>query len=172
MDNQQDAARRCKCDLTAVSRTVQKEGPNQGRTFWTCPNSENARCGFFEWDDGVDNGNAAASGSSLRPARVGESSTPGASGSNACYKCGAAGHFASGMLPSTVLIAATPFDSCRLSMVACTNPGSQARSQTVVPSGGGSSRSCFKCGEEGHFSNGEPLCGDEVQVSVTDYPSL
>ncbi|EJU05529.1 prokaryotic type I DNA topoisomerase [Dacryopinax primogenitus] len=44
-------ARRCKCDLTAVSRTVVKEGPNRGRIFWTCPNSENARCTFFEWDD-------------------------------------------------------------------------------------------------------------------------
>ncbi|QRW00673.1 DNA topoisomerase 1 [Ceratobasidium sp. AG-Ba] len=29
-----DNDRRCNCKLTAVQRTVQKEGPNKGRTFW------------------------------------------------------------------------------------------------------------------------------------------
>lgn len=43
--------RRCKCDMTAIQRTVTKDGVNKGRVFWTCPNSEKARCGFFEWDD-------------------------------------------------------------------------------------------------------------------------
>ncbi|KAG9125830.1 DNA topoisomerase, partial [Ceratobasidium sp. 392] len=46
-----DDDRRCNCKLTAVQRTVQKDGPNKGRMFWVCPNSEKARCGFFEWDD-------------------------------------------------------------------------------------------------------------------------
>ncbi|KAG9024460.1 DNA topoisomerase [Tulasnella sp. JGI-2019a] len=123
-----DATRRCKCELTAVSRTVNKEGPNQGRTFWTCPNSENARCGFFEWDDGVGNTNAVASGS--RPYRGAESGATGL-GSNACFKCGESGHFAN----------------------ACPNNGTQGRSQTLVASSGGGDRACFKCGEEGHFSN-------------------
>ncbi len=41
----------CQCDMTAVQKTVVKEGPNQGRTFWVCPNSEKARCKYFEWDD-------------------------------------------------------------------------------------------------------------------------
>lgn len=39
--------------MTAVEKTVSKEGPNKGRTFWTCPNSEHARCQFFEWGDGI-----------------------------------------------------------------------------------------------------------------------
>ena len=37
--------------MTPVQRTVTKEGVNKGRLFWVCPNSEKARCGFFEWDD-------------------------------------------------------------------------------------------------------------------------
>jgi hypothetical protein len=44
----------CNCDMTPVTRMVNKEGPNKGRTFWTCPNSEQARCGFFQWADGLD----------------------------------------------------------------------------------------------------------------------
>lgn len=51
---------RCGCDLQAVSRTVVKEGPNVGRKFWTCPNNENARCGFFQWEDGDQGHNNAA----------------------------------------------------------------------------------------------------------------
>ena len=43
--------RRCDCDLTAVRKTTQKEGPNKGRDFWACPSSKNAKCGFFEWAD-------------------------------------------------------------------------------------------------------------------------
>lgn len=50
-DSDGPPTKRCKCDLTAVERTVNKEGPNKGRTFWTCPNSEHARCQFFEWGD-------------------------------------------------------------------------------------------------------------------------
>ncbi|KAI0295814.1 DNA topoisomerase [Multifurca ochricompacta] len=40
----------CHCDLTAVLRTVKKEGSNQGKQYWSCPNSQAAACGFFEWD--------------------------------------------------------------------------------------------------------------------------
>ncbi|KAF8499652.1 DNA topoisomerase [Russula emetica] len=41
----------CQCYLTAVLKTVKKEGPNQGKTYWSCPSSEVAACKFFEWDD-------------------------------------------------------------------------------------------------------------------------
>lgn len=54
-NNKPEIIRRCKCDLTAVVKTVVREGPNQGRKFWVCPNHEKARCGFFEWDDGTGN---------------------------------------------------------------------------------------------------------------------
>ncbi|KZS99267.1 prokaryotic type I DNA topoisomerase [Sistotremastrum niveocremeum HHB9708] len=72
----------CKCDLTPVMRTVNKEGPNKGRHFWVCPNSEKARCDHFVWDDeqkaeGVPQGR-------------------GAGGGGECYKCGQQGHFANG----------------------------------------------------------------------------
>lgn len=48
-----DSSRQCKCNQSAVQRTVAKEGPNKGRVFWVCPNPQDAdsRCDFFEWDD-------------------------------------------------------------------------------------------------------------------------
>lgn len=74
-----ETERQCKCMLDAVQRTVQKEGPNKGRVFWTCPNAEEKRCGFFEWDD--------------EPLRSSQGSFGGGSGAGAsaasadeCYK--------------------------------------------------------------------------------------
>ena len=43
--------RYCQCDLTAVLKIVKKEGANQGRHYWSCPNSQAAACKFFEWED-------------------------------------------------------------------------------------------------------------------------
>ncbi|CAB3368498.1 Hypothetical predicted protein [Cloeon dipterum] len=40
----------CNCNVPAAMRTVRKEGPNQGRTFWSCDKSNNG-CGFFKWTD-------------------------------------------------------------------------------------------------------------------------
>ncbi|KAI0803983.1 hypothetical protein GGR55DRAFT_340825 [Xylaria sp. FL0064] len=53
---------RCKCNLPAVLRTVQRKKENWGRYFWMChrgnvPGQEN--CSFFQWaefdDDGIPN---------------------------------------------------------------------------------------------------------------------
>lgn len=44
----------CKCEEEAVLRTVQKEGPNKGKQFYTCPKSRQEQCQFFEWSDDVD----------------------------------------------------------------------------------------------------------------------
>src|ERR1700677_1551285 len=41
----------CQCELTAVLKIVKKEGANQGRHYWSCPNSQAAACNFFEWED-------------------------------------------------------------------------------------------------------------------------
>lgn len=41
----------CKCDEVAVTRTVQKDGPNKGRTFHTCGKPREQQCGFFQWAD-------------------------------------------------------------------------------------------------------------------------
>lgn len=54
----------CRCSEPAVERTVNKDGPNQGRKFWACPRPrDDGSCGFFEWADGVGGG-AAGSGPS------------------------------------------------------------------------------------------------------------
>jgi DNA topoisomerase-3 len=41
----------CSCGIAAVQVTVQKEGPNKGKLFWTCPKGRDNGCAFFEWDD-------------------------------------------------------------------------------------------------------------------------
>ena len=43
----------CGCGLQAIQRTVQKEGPNKGRQFYTCSKPREEQCGFFEWADDV-----------------------------------------------------------------------------------------------------------------------
>ncbi|XP_054990080.1 DNA topoisomerase 3-alpha isoform X1 [Sorex araneus] len=41
----------CLCSQPAVTRTVQKEGPNKGRQFHTCAKPREQQCGFFQWVD-------------------------------------------------------------------------------------------------------------------------
>ncbi|KAK5616132.1 hypothetical protein CRENBAI_017141 [Crenichthys baileyi] len=41
----------CNCNNTAVTRTVQKDGPNKGRMFHTCGKPRDQQCGFFQWAD-------------------------------------------------------------------------------------------------------------------------
>lgn len=41
----------CNCNETAVTRTVQKDGPNKGRMFHTCGKPRDQQCGFFQWAD-------------------------------------------------------------------------------------------------------------------------
>ncbi|KAJ3645178.1 hypothetical protein Zmor_022858 [Zophobas morio] len=45
---------KCNCDTPAVRRTVSKEGPNKGRTFYCCPKPMGQGCGFFQWADEDD----------------------------------------------------------------------------------------------------------------------
>lgn len=47
----------CNCEQVAVQRTVQKEGPNKGRQFYTCSKPRESQCGFFEWSDSVPTSN-------------------------------------------------------------------------------------------------------------------
>lgn len=107
--------RLCKCELTAVQRTVSKEGPNTGRSFWVCPNSEGARCGYFEWEDA---GPGGGSGPGSGGGRGGGGMSQGGGQSGECYKvrpscllgsvllsvvnglqCHQEGHWASGVFP-------------------------------------------------------------------------
>ncbi|KAJ3601448.1 hypothetical protein NHX12_032416, partial [Muraenolepis orangiensis] len=41
----------CNCNEVAVTRTVQKDGPNKGRMFHTCGRPREQQCGFFLWAD-------------------------------------------------------------------------------------------------------------------------
>ncbi|KAI0272245.1 DNA topoisomerase [Russula aff. rugulosa BPL654] len=86
----------CQCDLTAVLKTVKKEGPNQGKTYWSCPSSQAAACQFFEWDD---NQSGATVPLGVRTQSAGGEQTGG------CFNCGQPGHWASGMSHSTVFSA-------------------------------------------------------------------
>ncbi|KAF8481541.1 hypothetical protein JB92DRAFT_3037519, partial [Gautieria morchelliformis] len=113
--------------MTAIQRTVAKEGVNKGRVFWTCPNSEKARCGFFEWDD--DQG---SSGGGVRGSDSGQG---GSQPTGECFKCGEAGHWSN----------------------ACPNGSTSGKKRhTGLPNRAGSQPTdeCFKCGEAGHWSNG------------------
>ncbi|KAH9008050.1 DNA topoisomerase, partial [Lactarius deliciosus] len=90
-----DAAPRryCQCDLTAVLKIVKKEGSNQGRHYWSCPNSQAASCNFFEWeDDPAAAVTAAPLNARTMSAGAGSQQTTGE-----CYNCGQPGHWASGM---------------------------------------------------------------------------
>lgn len=41
----------CNCNEATVTLTVQKDGPNKGRTFHTCGKPRDQQCGFFLWAD-------------------------------------------------------------------------------------------------------------------------
>lgn len=41
----------CLCSQPAITRTVQKDGPNKGRQFHTCAKPREQQCGFFQWVD-------------------------------------------------------------------------------------------------------------------------
>ena len=45
-----------------VRRTVQKEGPNKGRQFYTCSKPREDQCGFFEWADDIPPSNITTPG--------------------------------------------------------------------------------------------------------------
>merc|ERR550532_1736228 len=46
----------CNCGTPAASRTVRKDGPNQGRDFFCCPKPQGEQCGFFKFADEVAGG--------------------------------------------------------------------------------------------------------------------
>ncbi|XP_040569735.1 DNA topoisomerase 3-alpha isoform X2 [Lepeophtheirus salmonis] len=54
-----DSSITCNCGKVAAYRTVQKEGSNKGRFFYSCPvnMAEGSRCNFFKWADEVSSFN-------------------------------------------------------------------------------------------------------------------
>ncbi len=53
----------CNCGNEAVLRTVQKEGPNKGKEFYTCSKPRDEQCRFFEWGDSVPSTNVRTTAS-------------------------------------------------------------------------------------------------------------
>ena len=53
----------CQCGVPCKEKTVRKEGPNKGKTFWACRRPKQAApCGFFQWRTGMRKPVAAARG--------------------------------------------------------------------------------------------------------------
>ncbi|XP_033096293.1 DNA topoisomerase 3-alpha-like [Anneissia japonica] len=102
----------CRCNTTAITRTVQKEGANQGRQFYTCSKPRDSQCGFFQWtDESTNSGSrggsyhrgAATRGRGRGSNRGGRSSSSGYGSSSSgddsrkrrkatCSMCGVEGH--------------------------------------------------------------------------------
>nr|CAD7396091.1 unnamed protein product [Timema poppensis] len=73
----------CRCEEPTKRLTVQKEGPNKGRTFYACAKGQNNGCNFFQWGDevpprdnnwsGGDNGMSGGRGGGTRRGGAGKS---------------------------------------------------------------------------------------------------
>ncbi|XP_035721138.1 DNA topoisomerase 3-alpha-like isoform X1 [Vespa mandarinia] len=89
----------CICNEPAKQLTVQKEGPNKGRPFYTCPKGRDSTCNFFKWADvdinvnmneRTDSGNFGNRNNHFK--HKGNSSTSSRSqGTRAKRKCGICG---------------------------------------------------------------------------------
>ncbi|BEI85325.1 hypothetical protein CcaverHIS002_0507260 [Cutaneotrichosporon cavernicola] len=117
---------RCNCGLEATSG-ITASGPNKDRAYRACPNTRNARCGFFEWADEDGNGPAAGR-SQLRGGGAGRPA-PSSGGSGACFNCGGP-HWARDCLEAA--------------------GGSNSRSRV------GQRDVCFNCNEPGHWASNCP----------------
>ncbi|KAH8119440.1 hypothetical protein DFH11DRAFT_446363 [Phellopilus nigrolimitatus] len=142
----------CKCELTPVQRTVVREGPNQGRKFWVCPNSELAQCGFFLWDEDNIPGSRASSN-----VNAGSNALGGSGGQTGdCFKCGEPGHWASceflcGTRPILFSVLTDFFLQLVQTQLKLAETSTTSMGASAAPSS--SSTACFKCGEEGHYSS-------------------
>ncbi|GAC93441.1 hypothetical protein PHSY_001006 [Pseudozyma hubeiensis SY62] len=63
--NGASGSKHCLCGEAAAERTVNKEGPNQGRRFLGCakPMGDSSKCDFFDW---LDSGTGSSSGMESR----------------------------------------------------------------------------------------------------------
>lgn len=81
----------------------------------------------------------------------GNSSTAATPSSTACFKCGQEGHYSSCECNHLNLVSICL--GLLFSLPACTNNAKSTSRAKETPSYG----SCFKCGQEGHFSNGDTI---------------
>lgn len=85
----------CNCDMEAVSRTVNKEGANKGRPFYSCKKPMQQSCGFFQWADEDSNQQAPrpSSGPAARRGGGGRGApTTAGKKRRRCGACGEEGH--------------------------------------------------------------------------------
>ncbi|XP_033827108.1 DNA topoisomerase 3-alpha [Periophthalmus magnuspinnatus] len=95
----------CNCNDAAVTRTVQKDGPNKGRMFHTCGKPREQQCGFFQWADenvppsgafgsGFNSGSKNNRGGNARKKTgdAGENRAPAAKKPRNCGICHLPGH--------------------------------------------------------------------------------
>ncbi|WVF69806.1 hypothetical protein IAT40_004585 [Kwoniella sp. CBS 6097] len=153
--DEDDGEFRCDCGLEARSGITRKEGMNQGRHFWACPNNPRASCGFFQWaDEGDEAGGDGGAGRS----GGGRSANQGGGGGNSgeCFKCIQSGHWAN----------ACPNEAGPSSRGGGGGGGGggQSRSNGSYGAsgggGGGSSGECFKCNQPGHWASACPNDND------------
>lgn len=99
LTSEEPGAVQCKCGIAASQRTVQKDGPNKGRKFYTCSKPREDQCGFFEWMDQTE-ASAASAGfgqqNSFHRQGGGERplprKNPGTRKPRKCGLCGQEGH--------------------------------------------------------------------------------
>ncbi|GAA5824127.1 hypothetical protein JCM5353_006152 [Sporobolomyces roseus] len=189
----------CKCSEPAVSRTVNKDGPNKGRTFWACSKGMNESCGFFEWnEDGGDGGGRAPAPRAQPSKRSAPSTSNRSTGRN-----GAQGGTAQALYDSESLRCECDLTPKLLTVTkegpnqgrvffkcAAISAGSQCRffcwgdealqggssgnSGNATRSGGGegggaNGSQCFNCGENGHWSKDCPSASSRDQGGVGGY---
>lgn len=151
----------CRCPHPAVLRTVQKEGHNKGRTFWSCskPMSDESACGFFEWSDGPSSNvstrftgtlsaphppRADSLEEAVRRCQCGlqaqriEATQLGPNQGRALYKC-----------PNISKVA-------QCSYFEWEDGGPSGGGSGSVNNGSTSDTACFTCGETGHWSSACP----------------
>ncbi|XP_076293388.1 topoisomerase 3-alpha isoform X2 [Lasioglossum baleicum] len=93
-DTSESGSIKCNCNQLAKERTVQKDGPNKGRLFYSCPKPMNESCNFFQWaDDTTQNHNASFGERGRGRGRENTQKKPRATGSKRkCGVCGIEGH--------------------------------------------------------------------------------
>lgn len=69
--NADENAIKCGCGLGAKAFTSKKEGPNQGRQFYSCSRPKGKGCNFFEWADDVNGKDGATEKTAKKRASTG-----------------------------------------------------------------------------------------------------
>ncbi|PLW57729.1 hypothetical protein PCANC_01400 [Puccinia coronata f. sp. avenae] len=171
----EDNAPMCKCGAQTVERSVVKDGPNKGRPFYACPKPQSeGSCGFQGWaDEGAGPSNTTAGGSASKR-RAGEASLgtpssrrPRISESQDVLRC-------SCDLEAVRRVAGKDGANKGRAFWVCSKVSKTAQCKYFkwdderegggAGTGGGSTTgdkgSCFKCGQQGHWSN---ECSNQAQ---------